>query len=407
LGVYDLYRKRVNSTLTDSEIAQCEMTQQIKDNFKGQPNYHQVYKNLDNSVMYDVLITNGNVKDKSVGYKMLVSYPYDDFIFDSGDYVNFNYGGVDSTWLLTSIDRTYLYDVKGRIERCNNELKWIDSFGDLQVYKCVIEYAIREDRVKDNKTVMLPDGYIRVQVQENEYTSLIRDNKRFIFNGNAYKIRSIINYVDSNVVTLVMLTDTINTVADDLINNIANAFGNTYEISINQNNFEQEVGYTGTLSYTLLLNGNESNEDVEWISSDETIATINNDGEIELLSEGNVTFTVRMVSNTNISDSIDILVTDLPSGISKNIISPNVTEILQGETQVYTVYNYLDGVQTADTFAITFSGASSKYYELNVIDDNTFSVTSFGYTDTKLNVLCINDTDATQVGKNIQLKGFW
>ena len=407
MGVYDLYRKRVNSTLTDSEIAQCEMAQQIKDNFKQQPNYHQVYKNLDNSTMYDVLITNGSVKDKSVGYKMLISYPYDTFVFDSGDYVNFTYGGVDTTWLLTSIDKTYLYDTKGRIERCNNDLKWIDQFGNIQSYKCVILDALKEDRVKDNKTIMISDGYIMVEVQENNDTKLIRDNKRFIFNGNAYKVRSVINFVDTNTMTFVMVTDTINNETDDLVNNIANAYGYTYEISINQSDFEQSVGYTSSLSYTLLLNGNESNEAVEWISSNEEIATINNNGEIELLDEGSITFTVRMVNNPSISDSITVTSTAIPSGISENIISPNITEILQEDTQIYTVYNYVDNVQTSDEFTVSLSGALNKYYTFTLIDNNTFSIKSLGYTSTKLNVLCTNNTDVTTVSTQIQLKGLW
>ena len=254
---------------------------------------------------------------------------------------------------------------------------------------------------------MISDGYIMVEVQENNDTKLIRDNKRFIFNGNAYKVRSVINFVDTNTTTFIMVTDTINNETDDLINNIANVYGYTYELSIGQSDFEQSIGYTSSLSYTLLLNGNESNEAVEWISSDESIATINNNGEIDLLTEGEVTFTVRMVNNPSISDSITVTVASIPSGISENIISPNITEILQGDTQVYTVYNYLDNVQTSHEFTISLSGALNKYYTFTLINNNTFSIKSLGYTDTKLNVLCTNNTNATQVSLQIQLKGLW
>lgn len=408
MGVYDLYRKQVGSTLTDKQLIECDMTQQIKDNFTKQPNYHQVYRNLETATPYDVLITTGNIKDNSVGYKNLISYPYDTYIFDNGDYIHMTYGGESTTWLLTSLDKPSLYEVKGRIERCNNDLKWIDNYGEVKSYKCVISDVLKEDRFKDSKNITLPDGFISVEVQGNAFTDTLNINKRFLFNGQAWKLRSIMDLVDKNTRTFIMVKDTVNEATDDLINNIADAYEYDYELVINQDDFEQAIGYSSTLSSTLTLNGEVSTEAIEWLSSNITKATINSStGLINLLGLGSVNFTARMVDNISVNDSITVSITATPSGISENIISPNIANVLKDETQIYTVYNYVDNVQSADTFTFVPSGALSRYYTLTSINGNSFSVKSLGYTSTKLTITCTNNTDSSTVTKEISLKGLW
>ena len=408
MGFYDLYRATTFSTSSDKAIVEGDIVQNIKDNFHSQPNYHQVYKNMVTATPYDVLISVGNVKDKEVGYKTLISYPYDTYVFDNGDYVDFDYGNENSTWLITSLDKFSLYEVKGRIERCNNDLKWVDSNGVIQSYKCIVTAGIREDRSRENKNIVTPDGFIDVRVQYNADTDQVTSNNRFLFNGKAFRVRSVSDLTDNNIITLTMVKDVINLDMDDVANNIANAYDYNYSISIIQDDFEQLVGYSATLTNTLTLNGDENSSAVEWVSSDTNIATINeSSGLINLVSTGSVVFTARMVDNPAVSDSITVDVVGALSGVSENIISPNVTEVLRGNTQVYTVYNYVDNVQTADTFTITASGASSDKYTLSIIDGNSFSITGNDYSSTLLDVLCTNDNDSSTKTINIKLKGLW
>jgi len=408
LGVYDLYRARMNSSITDSEVADCEISSNIKEYFDQQPNYRQVYKNFEYTTTYDILFADGNVADKTVGYKRLISYPYDTYSFSKGDYIHVTYGGETTTWLLTTLDLTSLYNVNGRLEQCNNTLKWRDSNDKLRSYPCVIQDEIREDRTKSNKMITLPDGYVNVYVQNNVYTQELTVNKRFIFNGSAYQIRSIVNYADTGLIKYVMLKDTDNSELDDLTNNIANSDELTYFIDVIETDFEQEVGYTSTLNYTLTLNDESSDADVEWISSDENVGTINSStGVINLLTLGSVTFTARMTDNTDVSASVAVTVVGSLSSVDSNIISPEINNVFQNETQIYTVYNYTDNVQTADTFTIVGSGADADKYTLTVISGNSFSVKSLEYSSTDLTVTCTNDVDATVVTKDITLKGLW
>ena len=408
MGVYDLYRARTQCSTSESTLKQDGMEQQIKDNFESQPNYHQVYLNTDLATLYKVLIAKGNTKDKVVGYKILTSYPYDTYVFDSGDYITWTYGGETSVWLLTSIDKTYLYNVNARIRRCNNDLKWIDSNGEIPSYKCVV-YDEIEVSIKDDEKLMIAEGSILVEAQSNSDTLLINENQRFIFNGKAYKTSQVINIFDNNIIRLIMELDVVNDDLDDLANNIANVNSYDYQININEESFEQIVGYTDTLTYNLTLDNEDVAKDTEWVSSDESIATIDNNGNIQLLAVGTVTFTVRMADNTDVSDTLTITVVGTLPSTESNQILPNVTNILQGDTQIYTVCKYVDNVANSDTFTITVNDITdaSYYYTLNIIDGNTFCVTSLRYLPTDLIVTCTNDNDATTTSITINLKGLW
>ena len=87
-------------------------------------------------------------------------------------------------------------------------------------------------------------------------------------------------------------------------------------------------------------------------------------------------------------------------------ILPNITKILQGNTQAFSVYNYVDGVATADTFSITASNAPSDTYTIETTD-NGFSVTNLKQTPIPLVVTCTDNVTSTTIVKNIVLGGDW
>lgn len=111
------------------------------------------------------------------------------------------------------------------------------------------------------------------------------------------------------------------------------------------------------------------------------------------------------VDNNNIANSFGITPSSTPT--TGNFITPNVTSIIQNNTQTYNVNHYVNGVADSNTFTITASGADPKYYQLNIINSNSFSVKSLGYISTPLIVTAKNNIDGTTVQISIQLKGLW
>ena len=198
------------------------LTEQLKASFEASPDYTEVYKNYDFTTTYKTRIFEGNDADKKLGFKYLLSYPYDTPQFKIGDYVHWKYDHVKlSTWLMISLDTQHLYDDKGRMMLCNNYLKWIDENGKIKSYECVFQDSLTYASFKYGESgVVQVNGTIAVLVPQNKDTRKIYRNQRFIFDGIPYVVNNFIRSVNSNFLELYMF-ETQRLDQDDLVNNVA------------------------------------------------------------------------------------------------------------------------------------------------------------------------------------------
>lgn len=321
--------KAINNLLhggSNSNNNNDAMTELTKDTFYESTDYRVVYKNFDYNTSYDSWIYEGNDEDKIVGYKYFQSYPYDEVKFKIGDYIHWNFNHKElSTWLLTSLDTQYLYNVKGRMLECNNSLRWKDKNGEIHCYPCVVKDAMTYTNFKwGNKGVVQPGGDIVVLVQRNDYTSEINVNDRFLFNEVAFRVKQLFDELNPNYVELYMMK------APELQSD-------NYEDNIAINENPQEI------------------------------------------SEYN--------------------------GI---VLLPNVKRIMVGETENFSVYNYINKVEQPDTFTINILNVPKSYYELNIIDGNKFSIKNLKqYKSNPLELECIDNTTGDKINTIIWLGGNW
>ena len=147
---------------------------------------------------------------------------------------------------------------------------------------------------------------------------------------------------------------------------------------------------------------------MSWSSSDVSKATIDNNGNLELLGVGLVTITCYMTDNEDVYDTITVTISAVLPSTSDTIITPNNDTILQNFTETYTVYKYIDNVVQADTFTITATGVSTDYYTLTVLSGNSFSVKNIkNYPNDNLTIHCVNDITSEETTFEIELKGYW
>lgn len=318
-------------------------------------------------------------------------------------------------WITINTDYYRFVTASTVVRRCNNTVNWILPNGQLHEEVCIIDYKARNDTFDYNLNVNIPRGDIIVTLQCNEYTKLIKIDDRFLFNGQAFRCRFINNYLhlhtieneSTPLVYLVMIKDNIN-VEDDIVNNIANANQYSYTLSINEEPFEQIVGYNGQLTATVKLNDDVVTVPLLWESDDISIATIDNNGNFTLLSVGTVVFTCKMQDNINIRDTLNVVVSNTPVVTEQIIITPNQSQILQTKFVDYNVYKYNNDIVMPDTFTITVSGVPSDHYILDVIDGNNFRVINVKmYVDNALHVKCVSNIDASEAYIDISLKGAW
>lgn len=211
MGFYDSYRKLMECSKTESEKNAERACQTVKDNFYSLPNVYSVYKNGDSGNLYDVVINKGVKAKDSGGYKTLLSYPYDDIKFATGDYIHWTYGGSATIWLLTSLDLQYECEIKGRIYQCNNVFKIqtgsVDSVTGYdglgrpivsstpEYYEVSCVYSEKIATIGDSdlgNSINIPQGHILVDYQYDSDTS-ITSGMTFTMNGIDYIIVGVDN----------------------------------------------------------------------------------------------------------------------------------------------------------------------------------------------------------------------
>jgi hypothetical protein len=288
-----------------------------------------------------------------------------------------------STWL------TINYDLYGKptastiIRKCRNVLKFVDrDNGALLEEPCVIEnYSTQNPKPFFTKSIVIPEGYIIADVQGNDITRKIKVNQRFIFNGLAYKVWNVLNELqnpttngNSPLLYIVLGIDTVNPELDDLSNNIASVNDYQYTLNILQNDFQQLISTTKQLTANVYLNGEYVTRNVIWTSSNVAIGTITSAGVISLLALGSVTFTCALVDNPLVHDHVVVTVVNVITPTIQTIVNPSDLKILQGETMVYTIYKYLNGTPSTDTFTFALSGISTTKYTFTAISGNSYSI---------------------------------
>ena len=210
------------------------------------------------------------------------------------------------------------------------------SYYDLNVYKngilykvpCIIEdvtrlYSMGVDETRFN---IQPSTDIIVRVPHNEITELIKRDEVYKIGINHYKVIDISDVINPG---LIILKCEWTAEKQDLPKyNINILNGNNIQVSVSDNFVINCVVLDGdkVLSPTPPL---------VYASSDETIATIDENGVVNILSTGVVTFTVSLKDNENIKNSIIVEFIDEPQHNYRVIISGN-TSIVKGRTATYT-----------------------------------------------------------------------
>lgn len=120
-------------------------------------------------------------------------------------------------------------------------------------------------------------------------------------------------------------------------------------------------------------------------------------------------FETQIQSNDDLVNNIANSDGEIKPTTNETLITPDVNKILQGETQKFSVYNYINGVPSSSTYKIDVLGGSADVnYTLTIIDGNNFSITNILQSNLPLTIVCTNTQDSSDiVSINIILGGLW
>jgi len=227
--------------------------------------------------------------------------------------ININTGSIIDydgfKWLVTgSIDDIQAYKSAGMVKCNNTTLNFYDQSHILHEIPCIINKSLTLD-TNENKYITTVDNEFYLTVANTSITQQIKVNNIYKIGTYNYQISSVPDDISQN--GLLIFKMKYNEVEQE---------SHVYQLSI-LNSDSLQISQSQQLIINCELKDNNviiSSPTLVYSSSNETIATISNIGEVTILGLGTVTFNVSMESDLSINDSINV-------------------EIIQDEIHNYTV----------------------------------------------------------------------
>lgn len=233
------------------------------------------------------------------------------------------------------------------VRRCNNAMKIVDpENGSVFSIPCVIDYDMTSPSQQVSSYIITPNNHASVMVQGNTDTlRLFKLNTRYMFNGRPFKLLAYQNaiYYDltNQTPTLLYLDLYLDELhdKDDVANGLAYNGEYDYTIQIDSDDMQLLNEATGTLTATVMLNGQEVQGDVVWSSSDTSVVTIDSTGAYTVVGESgtSATVTAMLQGNTDVTSTITIQVVDAQVIQPNILLNPTFSQIRQYDSVEFIV----------------------------------------------------------------------
>ena len=313
---------------------------------------------------------------------------YKKIIFPDIDYhpsIGTRYRFDNNIWIVFSTDNIKTATSAVYVRRCNNTINTQDEYGNIHCEPCYIDYKITENQIFRNYSIDVPSGRIYVECQKNKYTQNIAVNTRMIFDEEAYKVRQRSkfdrrNTFDKDSSKMVSFYADVDNVAED--DNIELGIANykDYIWRVDTKNIFGVPNELGVLTYKVYLNDEIVETSVKWTSTNPEIATIDENGNYNLLKEGDCYFEGTIDKKKDFVERVFVKVKSSYTDIYTTMLFPETSYICLNETIDYTVYEYKNGQLIDTKFEIECFDAPQKNYYF-VTDGNHFSITNLKSTN--------------------------
>lgn len=213
--------QKARMLLNGSNIGESQKNHTMRKNnnlFKNSPSYRIVPINGVN--------TEVRVSDRSATlnlntsqYKMLTFRP--ETRFNLGSIVEYE----SIKWLMIDFNNNDLFPLAA-IQKCNEELRWVDGNNISHSVPCVVNKSPMERIIVRNSSNDIPivDQMMYVLVNYENVASMIKHSQRFILNSQAYSVNGVddLSYVyNGKGIVQIILKFTESNDKDDMVNKIA------------------------------------------------------------------------------------------------------------------------------------------------------------------------------------------
>ena len=329
--------------------------------------------------------------------------------------------GMGSTWLVINPDNMGNVLGKAIIQRCDAVWHYLDYYGNVCAEPMCFDRRLAKANDSDaQRATMITKGYFDAKVQYNEATKQLFTNSRIILGTSAYRITGYSDFIqefteDINSVNLLQFDvryEEPNGVIDDMVNRVAGGLTFKWNIAVSGTP-SLRVGDSAQLTATSIRTAEEKTETVTsteehpiyylWESSDESVATVDTDGEVTAIGEGEAKITCTLAQNQNKSAEYTISVAG--SSLDPHVdFTSTVPEKLRLFEEVTNTAGYYENGQEVDGAEVEwlFSGAEKSAYSATV-NGNSVTVKCWGGSVKPLTIAAIYDNYPKKC--SIQLEG--
>ena len=282
---------------------------------------------VERGIYFDgIILTNKDKEERKIMFLNVAN----DIPIVIGDIMNWvNDSGVEEKWLLFQEEKKVNGTYKTYwIIRCNYLFKWIDDLGHLQQSWGYIVSSV-DSKIKGNfrtwNNLITPQPNKYAEILMPRYP--ISRSTNFIVEEESWMVVEYDHTSVPGVIYLSLTENKINSIYDDVINNIADTDKLAqYAISapIETQNFM--IGNPINPSFTLTKNGKPFDAEVELLPTDKKIARIIND-QLIAVGAGETEIKIQLKEFPNIFTTINIIVNEQEKVISYYIEGPDTIRL--------------------------------------------------------------------------------
>jgi len=302
--------------------------------------------------------------------------------------------------------------------------KWLvtGSIDDIQAYKtaCMVKSNNTLTIHKNNTLYQIPciiSKSLSLNTEDNQYIETV-DNSLYLTVSNSLTTQQI---KVNDIYEIGTYNYYISSVADDISNPGLLVFKMKYSEVVQESHVYTIEILNGTIidvqeSTTLQLNVNVYDNgqfispapSLLFVSSDETVCNVDENGLITANSIGSCVVSVSLVSDNSVSNNININVIAVPqNNYTYSLTSTSLpdTEIIITQIKQYEIKKYNNGILIEQNFTFNVIGDSSGY-QLTVIDGNNCSVKALK-SGAFITLQAVDNSNNEIMSKEIKLKNLF
>ncbi|MFI2856800.1 Ig-like domain-containing protein [Paenibacillus sp. JSM ZJ436] len=304
-------------------------------------------------------------------------------------------------WLIRKTDKENPVFDTFTMELAPSSLKWLNSYGEILEYPFIFNSDnISNFGVAEGQVISLLNDRRNIAVRKTDESKMIKVGQRFIFDAAAWEVTSI-NRLNP-LVEIVLKSTTIDPSKDNMELRIADYVKPNYAIHVDQTSISLRVDDTYQIDATVTNNGVQiPSPTLSFISSDNTIASVDEHGLVSPVSEGSCTIEAVYLG----------IVLTLNINIGA-IQSDNYTAIISGDENVYlnktkdyscNFYNNELSVPLVGVFSLTnLDGSPTTLASITAIQGNVCTVKGLKIGTVLLT--CGNASNNVSTSKTIKIR---